>query len=133
MRDHAALARRLIDENDYMTLATADERGRPWASPVFYAAEMHTRFYWVSSPEARHSRHIAARREVSIVIFDSRARIGSAQAVYANAIAQELTTPEAGRAIELYSRHSEARGARRWGPEDVRDPAAHRLYRASAC
>ena len=101
MRDHAALARRLIDENDYMTLATADERGRPWASPVFYAAEMHTRFYWVSSPEARHSRHIAARREVSIVIFDSRARIGSAQAVYANAIAQELTTPEAGRAIEL--------------------------------
>lgn len=133
MSDHSALARRLIDQNDYMTLGTADESGRPWASPVFYAAEMHARFYWVSSPEARHSRHISSRQQVSIVIFDSRAPIGTAQAVYADAIARELTTAEAGRAIELYSRHSQARGARRWELQHVQDPAAHRLYRASAC
>jgi hypothetical protein len=32
-----AAARTIIDANLYMTLATADEAGRPWASPVYYA------------------------------------------------------------------------------------------------
>jgi Pyridoxamine 5'-phosphate oxidase len=30
----AAVAREIIDANRYMTLATADGDGRPWAAPV---------------------------------------------------------------------------------------------------
>jgi nitroimidazol reductase NimA-like FMN-containing flavoprotein (pyridoxamine 5'-phosphate oxidase superfamily) len=60
-----------------MTLATADETGCPWASPVWYAAEGYARFYWVSSPEAKHSRNLAVRPRLSIVIFDSRAPVGT--------------------------------------------------------
>jgi nitroimidazol reductase NimA-like FMN-containing flavoprotein (pyridoxamine 5'-phosphate oxidase superfamily) len=60
-QDLASVARDIIDSNAYMTLATADENGRPWASPVWYAAEGYAHFYWVSSPEARHSRNLAAR------------------------------------------------------------------------
>jgi nitroimidazol reductase NimA-like FMN-containing flavoprotein (pyridoxamine 5'-phosphate oxidase superfamily) len=63
-----------------VTIATADATGRPWASPVYYAAAKYTEFFWVSSPEATHSRNIAARPEVSIVVFDSRAPVGQAQA-----------------------------------------------------
>jgi hypothetical protein len=33
----AAIARETIDASLYMTLATADHEGRPWASPVYYA------------------------------------------------------------------------------------------------
>lgn len=43
MRQHhdlGAIARAIVDSNAYMTLATADETGRPWASPVWYAAEV---------------------------------------------------------------------------------------------
>jgi hypothetical protein len=40
---------------------------------------------------ARHSRNLAARPQVSIVIFDSHARIGMGQAVYVSAVAEELT------------------------------------------
>jgi uncharacterized protein YhbP (UPF0306 family) len=130
--DFAALARRLIDTNVYMTLATADVSGRPWASPVFYAAEAYTRFLWVSAPEALHSRNIAARPQVGIVIFDSRASIGAAQAVYASCHAEQLTGTEAAEALELYSRVSEDRVARVWAPEDIREPATLRLYRAVA-
>ena len=32
--ERAALARGIADTNLYMTLATADRDGRPWASPV---------------------------------------------------------------------------------------------------
>src|SRR5215208_7285338 len=45
-----AAARAIIDSNFYMTLGTADEEGRPWVSPVYYAAEGYAKFYWVSSP-----------------------------------------------------------------------------------
>ena len=38
-RRWAAIARAIIDDGDYMTLATADESGRPWASPVWYSGQ----------------------------------------------------------------------------------------------
>ncbi len=46
-----------------MTLGTADEGGTPWVSPVWYAPDGYTEFLWVSDPEARHSRNLAARAE----------------------------------------------------------------------
>jgi hypothetical protein len=39
-----AAARAIIDSNFYMTLGTADEEGRPWVSPVYYAAEGYAKF-----------------------------------------------------------------------------------------
>ena len=39
------IARTIIDSNFYMTLGTADERGRPWVSPVYYAHEGYANFY----------------------------------------------------------------------------------------
>ena len=46
------LARAIIDANLYMTLATADESGRPWASPVYFAVDDYREFIWVSRPES---------------------------------------------------------------------------------
>jgi nitroimidazol reductase NimA-like FMN-containing flavoprotein (pyridoxamine 5'-phosphate oxidase superfamily) len=61
MSDRTADARRVIDSHVYMTLATADEDGRPWASPVWFAHDGPSRFIWVSKREARHSRNLAVR------------------------------------------------------------------------
>ena len=44
------LAREILGSNLYMTLATADEYGRPWVSPVYYASVDYTTFHWVSHP-----------------------------------------------------------------------------------
>ena len=130
--DLAAMAKDIIDSNPYMTLGTADENGRPWVSPVYYAHEGYAQFCWVSSPEATHSRNIAARPEVGIVIFVSRAPIGSGQGVYVSAVAQELADTNLDTGIAIFSHRSEAHGAGGWNPEDVRPPARHRLYRATA-
>ena len=35
--DLGAIAKAIIDSNLYLTLGTADEAGRPWVSPVYYA------------------------------------------------------------------------------------------------
>jgi uncharacterized protein YhbP (UPF0306 family) len=128
----AALARAIVDGNKYMVLATTDESGRPWATPVYYAPEAYNEFFWLSWPGTRHSRNVAARPEVSIVIFDSRVRIGGAQAVY---MAAEVDRPDGAdlqRGIEIFSRVSQSHGARPWTLDDVSEPARLRLYRATA-
>ncbi|MGH3062028.1 MAG: pyridoxamine 5'-phosphate oxidase family protein [Gaiellaceae bacterium] len=103
-----AIAREIIDGNRYMTLGTADESGLPWVSPVWYAPAGYRELVWVSSPEARHSRNLAARPQVAIVVFDSHAPVGSGQGVYISAVAEELTGIELDRGIEIFTRRSQA-------------------------
>src|SRR5215216_7490158 len=109
-QDLGIMARTIIDSNMYMVLGTADESGQPWVSPVYYASAVYAEIYWVSSPEARHSRNIEVRPQVSIVVFDSQAPIGKGQGVYMSAVAKQLTDVELERGIEIYSRTSLGHG-----------------------
>jgi pyridoxine/pyridoxamine 5'-phosphate oxidase len=132
MPDHAADARRIVDANVYMTLATADGEGLPWASPVWFAHEDHARFVWVSKADARHSRNLVARPQVAIVIFDSTPRQGAPEAVYVEAEAAQVEEGEDERWIGVFTRRSEELGWPGWSVEDVRPPAPLRLYVATA-
>jgi Pyridoxamine 5'-phosphate oxidase len=131
--DLPAVARSIIDSSRYMVLASADEPGLPWASPVWYAPHDYRELFWVSSPEARHSRNLAVRPELGIVIFDSTAAIntGGEHAVYMSAVAEQLSGDDLDRGIDVFSRRSQAQGARAWTREDVLPPAPVRLYRAT--
>jgi len=115
------IARGVIEANKYMTLATADGPGRPWASPVYYTPEGYDVFYWASSPGSVHSRNLAQRPELSIVIFDSQAQIGTAEAVYMVARADIVPDDELERCAATYgSRFPELRVFR---PHELRAPA----------
>jgi hypothetical protein len=115
-----------------MTLATADAAGAPWASPVWFAHDGYGELLWVSRPDARHSRNVAARPGVGIVVFDSTVAVGAAVAVYLEALARAVGEdgPDLGRLIALYSRRSQARGGPAWAAADVTGDAGHRLYAA---
>ena len=130
--DPGTVAHGIMDANLYMVLATADATGRPWASPVYFAHSGYEEFFWVSSPEATHSRNIAARPEVSIVVFDSQVPVGSGQGVYVAAVAGEVAGEDLERGVEVFSRRSLASGGVEWTPDDVRGAAGFRLYRATA-
>jgi uncharacterized protein YhbP (UPF0306 family) len=132
VEDPAAHARALIDANLYMVLATADPNGLPWAAPVYYAPSEYREFFWVSKPEARHSRNIAERPEVSIVIFDSSVPIGTGQGVYMSAHAEELEGGEREHGTDVFSRRSLAHGGSAFALEDTQEPARLRLFRATA-
>jgi hypothetical protein len=118
------MARTIIDSNRYMTLATADPSGRPWASPVYFAANGYRELFWVSPPEATHSRNIAERPEVGIVIFDSTVPINTGRGVYMAAVAELLDAAEVERGIGIFS--SRSKGARGRGVDGGRRAAAGR-------
>lgn len=103
------VARRIADDNLYMTIGMADEQGVAWVSPVYYAPSGYAELFWVSHPEARHSRNIEVRPQVSIAILDSRVPRGVG-----------------------FSSGSLSHGGAAWTPEDVAPAAGIRLYRARA-
>ena len=127
----AETARAIVDAGSYMTLATADADGLPWASPVWFAPAEYREFFWVSDPEARHSRNLAVRPQLAIVIFDSTVTPGDGQAVYMSAVAEQLEDAEREAGMRVFAERSAARGLSVWGVEDVTAPARHRLYRAT--
>ena len=115
-----------------MVLGTADAAGRPWVSPVWFATEDARTFFWVSSPDARHSRNLAARPQVSLAIFDSAQAPGTGRAVYVEAEAAEVAGADVDSGMRVFDRRSVEQGLREWTVEAVRAPARHRLYRATA-
>ena len=130
--DLGAVARAIVDANSYLTLATADASGRPWATPVWFAPVGYDAFLWVSAIDTDHSRNLAVRPEVGLVIFDSGAAIGTGQAVYVAATAERLDGAALTEGIERFSRHSLASGGRAFSLDEVTEGAAMGLYRATA-
>jgi uncharacterized protein YhbP (UPF0306 family) len=127
-----AVARAIIDIQRYMTIATADANGTPWASPVWYAHDRYSRLLWASKPASRHSKNIESRPQIGIAIFDSSVAAGEGQGVYVSATATAIEAgSELARAIEVYSQRSLAQGARSWSLRDVTAESRLRLYGAT--
>ena len=72
----------------------------------------------------RHSRNLARRPQLAIVIFDSH-RAGGWNALYMSAVAEELV--DVGDGIEVFSRRSEAQGMRT-GTRELPNPTPARLH-----
>lgn len=94
MTDLDAMARTTLDGNRFMVLGTVDPSGRPRVSPVWFSLVDYRDAYWLSSPDAHHSRNIQQRPEVSIVVFDSTADPHTGQAVYLEATAGQVPAHE---------------------------------------
>jgi hypothetical protein len=129
--DLRAHALSLIASNRYLTLGTVDVDGRPWTTPVYFSAAGVRQYYWMSSPEAEHSRHLAARPHVSFVVFDSTVPPYHGRALYAAGEAVELSGADLDAALDVYP-GDEARGGSSITRADVTAPSAWRLYRATA-
>jgi nitroimidazol reductase NimA-like FMN-containing flavoprotein (pyridoxamine 5'-phosphate oxidase superfamily) len=127
------IARTILDAGVDVVLATADGDGVPWASPVWFAKEDYRELYWVSYPGARHSRNIAVRPQIAMVVFDSTVPPGTGQAVYMTATAEQLTDAASiAHGIGVSSRESMRQGGEvEWGSDRVAGEARLRLYRAN--
>jgi hypothetical protein len=130
--DLTAVGRTIVDNALYLVLGTADADGRPWAAPVYFAHDGYREFVWVSKPDARHSRNIEVRPEVSIVVFDSTVPIGTGGGVYMEATATEVGEAEREAALAIFSRRSVTHGGGEFTAAEVLPPARLRLYKAIA-
>ncbi len=52
------------------SLASVDDQGHPHAANIQYAFDNQLRLYFVSSPEAAHSKHIQRCPHVAVTVYD---------------------------------------------------------------
>jgi uncharacterized protein YhbP (UPF0306 family) len=120
---------RLLALHRYLVLGTVDPTGNPWVTPVFYAADGEFRVHWVSSPDSRHSRNIAACPTVAITVFDTHAPIGQAEALYLEATASLVADDACPAAAELLNARLPA--GQQLGPHDLGPEGPMRVYQAN--
>ncbi len=84
-------ARSIIDSISYITVATVDDRGQPWNTPVagFHFDNDYT-FYWASWADNQHSKNIRSNGKAFIAVYDSTPTDGPTNGVYIQAEAFEL-------------------------------------------
>jgi Pyridoxamine 5'-phosphate oxidase len=125
------MARRVIDGNRYLVLGTVEDDGRPRLSPVYFTPARYRDFYWVSSPDARHSRNVRERPDVQIVVFDSSVLPNQGEAVYLEARAREVPADELPDVVgEAFD--PDTRGGRAFAVEELSGDGDLRLYVATA-
>ncbi|WP_350274873.1 pyridoxamine 5'-phosphate oxidase family protein [Kribbella sp. HUAS MG21] len=133
MDDPVASVRRALERNRYMVLGTTEPDGTARLSPVFFTHTDARTFYWVSSPDAQHSRNLTARPKVSLVIFDGdKPPVEDKDAVYISATAEQVPDEELEATCPTAFTDSERRGARAFTPHELTGDADLRLYRATA-
>ena len=130
-------AQQWLEVNQYMTLATSDASGSPWASTVWYAARQLSRspesldveLLWLSRPEAQHSRNLEQRPELGISIFDSSQPAGTGDGLQLAARGELVPPPQLDDRIAVFSEASLAAGGTAWSRARVEGPdAVLRLY-----
>lgn len=138
MNELVKRAQQLLEENQYLTLATADASGRPWSSTVWYTAWQRSRseewlaveFIWLSRPDARHSKNLLQRPEVGISIFNSAQPAGTGDGLQFAARAGLVPSVQLDEAAATFSTASLAAGGGPWARAQVEEPALPRLYLA---
>jgi len=131
-------AHQLLEENQYLTLATSDATGRPWSSTVWYTAWQCSRseerltveFIWLSRPDARHSKNLLQRPEVGISIFNSAQPAGTGDGLQFAARAELVPSGQLDKAAAAFSTASLTAGGGAWTRAQVEEPALPRLYLA---
>lgn len=92
--DHVQRAAEIIRQIEYITLATADNNGKPWNSPVYAAFDDELNFYWFSDKDSQHSENVRRSGEAFAVIYDSTVPADTGEGVYIEVIVQELATED---------------------------------------
>ena len=67
--DDTAFARDVLETSRYVTLATSDGSA-PWIAPIEPMRDGDGTFYFFSTEDSRHARHIATNPNVAISLFN---------------------------------------------------------------
>ena len=85
------LARKIIKENQLVSIATASKECEPWISPVVYAYDKKWNMYFVSIPSSVHCQNIRLNGKCACAIFDSRHAWGTGAGLQIEAKIEELS------------------------------------------
>lgn len=100
MRSLRVTALDYLRTHNVMTLATVGDDG-PWAAAVFYANVDFT-LYFVSAPDARHSRAIASRPRVAVTVQEDYREWSAIKGLQIEGSARVIVGPEQSAASATY-------------------------------
>lgn len=131
----ADLAKNIINQNQYMTIASVDKQGSAWASPVAYVFDKAFNLYWVSVPESKHQQNIANNPNISITIFDSHQLWGEGVGVQMGATVEQVSLKDIPQVTTLYFTreypYGNALGAFGKGLQDLLKGKIYHFYKAT--
>lgn len=123
---HNKRAVEILRKIRYATIATANEDGKPWNSPVAHEYDNQLNVYWFSDKQNQHSQNVRANEDVFIVIYDSTVPEGDGEGVYIEAKAVELSDPEEILRVRKIKKGEDYIGK----PNDFIGDAIRRVYKA---
>ena len=91
----------VFDENILAVLATVNEDGSPWATPVHVATDGEY-VYWFSHESTIHSQNVARDARISVSLFSPDESKGP-KGVYVNGRAEKLAGEQADTAREVFT------------------------------
>lgn len=100
--DYANMVKSIITKNQYLTLATVDTKGNPWASPVAYVYDEDFTFYWTSMHNSYHQLNIKHNPKVAFAIFDSTQKWGGGIGIQVEATVGQVSFGELPRVTAMY-------------------------------
>lgn len=92
-------AQLILQENILGTIATLNEDGSPWASPVHVFSDEKA-VYWFSPETAQHSINVEKNPRVSLTLFSPDTSNGT-KSVYINGTVTKLDVDETTKAKQL--------------------------------
>lgn len=96
------LTKEIIENNEYLSLATVDEIGKPWICILAYSFDEKYNFYFLSFQTSKHAEHIKNNGNVSFSIFDSRQLFGYGVGLQIEGRVKEVDSRELSHAEEIY-------------------------------
>lgn len=103
--DIGALVRSILEKGHLLSLATVDEGG-PWVSDLVYVFDDDLNIYWLSMPEARHSKAILKHPMVAGTVTISTRSKEPNEAIQIAGTAEKIE----GDIIEMATKHLAKRG-----------------------
>ena len=98
----AQMARKIMQENIYLSLGTYSTKSGPWVSPLYYCVDKNYNFYYASQLTSVHAKNIFQNSSISFAIFDSQVPEGMGRGVQIAGKASLVKKSELKDALKVY-------------------------------
>ena len=96
------MAKDIIKNNKFLSLATVDNDGKVWSTPLSYSVDENYNFYFTSELDSKHVMNIMDNPEVSFTIFDSTRRVSDIDGLQVTGIVGQVDPSELEKVVKNY-------------------------------
>ena len=101
-KDIYELTKEIIEGNKFLSLATVDNDGNLWSTPLSYSYDENYNFYFTSELDSQHIINIIDNPNVSFTIFDSTRRVSDVDGLQIRGIVGEVDKENLEKVVKNY-------------------------------